>query len=67
MELTITQALAAGIASLAGAIAYLYTQIRADHKQVGARLEQCESDREALWERIASMTKEIKELKNGRS
>lgn len=48
-----TTLLTAAITGLAGAIGVLWKQVYAFHRHTEKKLEECEDDRKALWERIA--------------
>lgn len=45
-------ALFSAVGALASAIVYLYTVIRSHHADTLKRLDECEADKEELWDRL---------------
>ena len=62
---TVNGLLLAGITSLGGVVAYLWTQLSAHYAELKAEHRECVEDRERLWKAMYSIhpaCKEIKEL-----
>lgn len=53
--MTLEQALAAAVVSLAGCVGALFAWFKGQFALVVSKLNDCETDREALWERIAGL------------
>lgn len=63
MDPTIVAALMAAIASLSGAIVYLWRYISDVQKKTESKLEECENAHKASHESMLSLTREVGELK----
>jgi hypothetical protein len=47
--------LSAAVASLAGAVVALFSWFKTNHEKTQTRLDDCENDREKLWEKITEL------------
>lgn len=52
------QILAGAVSVLAGAVAYMFAEFKANFFRVEKALKECEEDREKLWERLVGPSNE---------
>lgn len=51
------QLMSTAVAALASAVAFLFFWFKSNHEKVEKRLQDCEDDREKLWETVAVLSR----------